>query len=347
MRGSHTVKISLATAFAGAISPYPETAAQRVGDAQADLYSDEKERLKGLSIVQLLRQSQPQLLTHLPDGCRYADHVASEGAHRLLHSLLVGFSHPEILDASGDLQKHLAVGRQNHAIAVGVEFRSAGTIAEALCFEFTNPLFHAASAAVDLLVHVLGRGQRKFSGIAIVLRIHCVDDAGLNQTQIKLAGARVKALACDDASLLLPTFGIPTDPADDLDSSAGSGVALDLFALDVSEPLFINGSLSRFDRRKSHNVMSALSQTGLDDLVGIKAGISPQNNNVVGEKLSNALEQSRQIVLKYSSGIGCAGRTDHCDRIAVQVAKHRCQTAALVVPVVGLVFLISVELDIG
>ena len=347
MRGSYTGKISLAAAFAGAISPYPEAAAQRVGVALADLYSDEKERLKSLSIVQVLRQSQPQLHTHLPDGSRYADHVAPEGAHRLLHGLLIGFSHPEILDASGDLQKHLAVGRQNHAIAVGVEFRSAGTIAEALCFELTNPLFHAASAAVDLLVHVLGRGQRKFPGIAIVLRIHRVDDAGLNQTQIKLAGARVKALACDDASLLLPTFGIPTDPADDLDSSAGSGVALDLFALDVFEPLFINGSLSRFDRRKSHNEMSALSQAGLNDLVGIKAGVGPQNNNVVREKLPNALEQSRQIVLKHSSGIGRTGRTEYSDRIAVQVTKHRRQTTALIVPVVGLVFLVAVELDVG
>ena len=114
----------------------------------------------------------------------------------------------------------------------------ARTIAEALCFEFTNPLFHAASTAVDLLIHVLGRGQRKFSGIAFVQRIRRVGDTGLNQTQIKLEGAGIKALACDDASLLFPTFGVPPDPADDLDSSAGSGVALDLFAFCVFEPLF-------------------------------------------------------------------------------------------------------------
>ena len=297
--------------------------------------------------MQVLRQSQPQFLVHLPDSCRYANHIAPEGAHRLLYSLLIGFSHPEILNASGDLQKHLAVGRQNHAVAVGVEFRSAGTIAEALCFEFTNPLFHAASAAVDQLVQVLGRGQRKFSGIAIVLRIHRVDDTGLNQTQIKLTGAGIKALACDYASLLLPTFGIPSDPADDLDSSAGSGVALDLFAFCVFEPLFINGCLGRFDRRKPHNVMHASGKAGLHDPVGIEAGVGSQNNNVVGKKLSDALEQSRQIVLKYSSGIGCARRTEHCNRIAVQITKHGSQTAALIVSVVRLVFLVAVQLDVG
>ena len=70
---------------------------------------------------------------------------------------------------------------------------------------------------------------------------------------------------------------------------------------------------------------------------------------MVREKLSNALEQSRQIVLKHSSGIGCARRTEHGDRVAVQVAKHGRQTAALIVSVsvVGLVFLVAVELDVG
>ena len=107
--------------------------------------------------MKVFRQGQPQFLAHFPDSCRYADHVTPEGTNCLQYSLLVGPAYAEILDATGDLQKHLAVSRQNHAITVGVKLCGARAVTKALRFELTNPLFHAASTAVDLLVHVLGR----------------------------------------------------------------------------------------------------------------------------------------------------------------------------------------------
>ena len=59
-----------------------------------------------------------------------------------------------------------------------------------------------------------------------------------------------------------------------------------------------------------------------------------------------ALNQSLELMLQNLASILCASGAEYCNRVAVQIAEHRCQTGKTVVAVVGLLFLIPVQLDI-
>lgn len=124
-----------------------------------------------------------------------------------------------------------------------MEFRRACTISKTFCFEFANPLLHAAPAAIHLLIHILSGCQRQFSGIAFILKIFRIDDAGLNQAQIELTGNRIKALAGNNTPFLLPAFGVPVSLTDDLHGGSCCGVPLHPLTLGVFKTFLVDGLL--------------------------------------------------------------------------------------------------------
>ena len=168
----------------------------------------------------------------------------------------------------------------------------------------------------------------------------------MNQTQVQLTGAAIKALSRDHTSGLIPAFGFPIRCSNDLRGNSGSRVALGLLALCVFEPLAVDGLLGSLDRWETHDVMGAQLLTGLDQGVGIEAGIRSQNNDVVGKCFLDPLEQPGQVVFKHLAGIAGACRAIHSNGVAMQIAQNRSQATALIMAVVRLLFLVAVKLDV-
>lgn len=210
-----------------------------------------------------------------------------------------------------------------------------GSVTKALRFEFADPLLHAASSAIHLLIHVRNGDQWQFPSITFFCRVFGASNAGLNQTQVQLTGAAIKALSRDHTSGLIPAFGVPIRCSNDLRGSSGSRVALGLLALCVFEPLAVDGLLGSLDRWETHDVMGAQLLTGLDQGVGIEAGIRSQNNDVVGKCFLDPLEQPGQVVFKHLAGIAGACRAIHSNGVAMQpepgnsIDNGRCKTSFL------------------
>lgn len=78
---------------------------------------------------------------------------------RAAQSFSVCLAHTEVLQTPSDLKQHLAVRSQYHAIAVGMKLCRTGSVTKALRFEFADPLLHAASSAIHLLIHVRNGDQ--------------------------------------------------------------------------------------------------------------------------------------------------------------------------------------------
>lgn len=189
-------------------------------------------------------------------------------------------------------------------------------------FPLTPKLRHDKSGTLrPLYIRIENRngGQWQFPGITVFLRIFGTSDAGLNQAQVQLAGAAIKALSREDASGLLPAFCIPICCSNDLRGGSGCRIAFGLLALCVFEPVTVDGLLGCLDRRKTHDVMGAQLQTRVDQGIGIETGIRSQNNDVVRKRFPDSLEQSGQVVFKHLAGIAGTCRAIHSNGVAMQI----------------------------
>ena len=93
--------------------------------------------------MQMNRQRKHNTLGRYGDLGGDADAVSSEDANGLLHIPfrgLVRILQAKHSESASDLENHLAVHRQNHAVAVGREFRGACSSTEALAFELADPI---------------------------------------------------------------------------------------------------------------------------------------------------------------------------------------------------------------
>ena len=146
---------------------------------------------------------------------------------------LVRTLQPQRSESSGNLEYHLAVHSQNHAVAVVREFRSACSSAEAFAFKFTDPSLHVYSATVGFFVKLLVGNRKQLSAEARMVSVRCVNDVRLNQAEITLGSPVQILLASYDSALFSPALRLIIKLPDQPRGMPGFGKTLNRLRLGV------------------------------------------------------------------------------------------------------------------
>lgn len=283
--------------------------------------------------MQMNRQRKHNTLGRYGDLGGDADAVSSEDANGLLHIPfrgLVRILQAKHSESASDLENHLAVHRQNHAVAVGREFRGACSSTEALAFELADPTLHVRSTTVSFFVKLLVGNRRQLSAKAGMISVLRVNDVRLNQAEITLGSPVQILLASYDSALFSPTLRLIIKLPNQTQGMTGFGEALNRLRLGVLD----RHGLGLLVRGQAGNVLDAVGITRLDEELRVESGVTAKNDEVIGKSFLKALNQAFELMLQYLASIFCAPGAKYCNRVSVQIAEHRRQTRHTVMAVV-------------